>query len=142
MLFHDPPIIPGRPHFYFMAGICDLTTKMSGFRYQEVIVTEAERKLENFKIDLENVQDKVLRMGALPVFCTIPTLHLATWNSLRLKQKKTTVLNFKSDYASMQNELNDVIHKANYHLVELNKSNDLSTPLIHTIMQKRKGNNT
>ena len=70
-------------------------------------------------------------LGATPIFTTIYSLDLATWNNIRLNQRKTSVLNYESDYNSMQIALNEAISLVNDAIITLNKNMMVATPMIH-----------
>ena len=67
-------------------------------------------------------------------------MSLADWNHQLLLRDKTKVLRFADDYANMQTGLEDAIRRVNNNILDLNKSNNVSTPLIHrSIIHNRKG---
>jgi hypothetical protein len=105
IIFHHPPIVQGYNHYYINVGICDITNRLRSKGYEEVIFNNDTTQAQMVMNDLDKLSQNVWDMGAMSVFCTIPTMHLQTWNEVRLKQKKTTTLNYQDQYSRMQTEL-------------------------------------
>ena len=59
-------------HIYFMGGYCDMTQKLTGGGYQEIIfpysTDETIQYLSNIISQISNI---ITTMGAKPIFCTI-----------------------------------------------------------------------
>jgi hypothetical protein len=73
--YHEPlPDQREKSVYYIMAGICDLTTKISDQRnhYAEVTCTSPpESSIRNLKSEIIHLRDSILSVNATPVFCTI-----------------------------------------------------------------------
>ena len=143
IIYHHPPLNNDKCHFYILAGICDLTHKISGKGYQEVIFNDANGSLgQTIKSKINHLEQCVLREGAIPVFCTIIPMHLATWNHHRLSHSKTKMLNHLDKYEAMQANMEEVLHDLNRFIVETNNSNGMATPTIHTAITRRRHGKT
>ena len=125
---------------YIMGGIPDITTRLKGKDYDEVIFegeshTVAASVIEKFKElkSLENAANKI-------VFCTITTVDLFKWNSVRVEQQKTKFLYHIHKYSDMQHNLNTCINEINRSLTEINSDSYLHTPFLHRFVTKNKRN--
>jgi len=138
IILHHPPLTNLKSHYYIMAGICDITTKISSHKYQEVIFDNPEMKTQLLLQDLGMLSQHILKAGATPILCTIPTMHLATWNQTRIREEKTSHLNYVTEYDSMQKELDSALAHINSHIIQMNLSLGLATPLLHTSLLRNK----
>ena len=138
IILHHPPIINGQTHYYIMAGICDVTCRLKHGSYEEVIFQNKETTINNTTSQLDRLSEVICRMGAKPIFCTIPPMSLQNWNNNRLKQRKTISLNFQDQYARMQKEMEEALEVINSHIININKSHNMHTPLLHTALHRRR----
>ena len=139
---HHPPLSPDRTKFYIMAGICNLTTKLTSYKYQEVVFRNSESTIQTALVELNDLSKEIKKQGAIPIFCTIPTMHLQTWNELQLKQRKTNTLTYQSEYCTMQVDLAAALKIVNQKIIELNNLNGVSTPFIDNTMLRTKHQKT
>ena len=135
IMYHGgQPLFTEKTHYYISAGICDMTKRIQSKpqQYEEVTYMDAPSEtLHKMTSQLKKIQTQVLNLGATPIFTTIYSLDLATWNNIRLNQRKTSVLNYESDYNSMQIALNEAISLVNDAIITLNKNMMVATPMIH-----------
>jgi len=123
-------------HVYFICGFPDVTTKMSGRNYQEVVFTEPTEQAADRVIScIKTASDIISDTGALPIFSTILPGHLESWNLTRLNQGKTSALQYSSQYDVMQKNLHSCIIQINKSIVAQNISKAMTTPLVHEIIQ-------
>jgi DNA-binding phage protein len=61
-----------------------------------------------------------------------------SWNLTRLGQGKTSRLDYRDNYESMQLDLESAVEEVNNFIVEINKTNQMATPLTHTVLFKQK----
>ena len=143
IIYHHPPLTNEKCHYYILAGICDLTLKLNGNKYQEVIFRDNEGALcQLIKDRITQLEQYVLREGGIPVFCTILSMNLKTWNHHRLTQNKTKWLKYSSNYEEMQIKLEETISSLNRFIVETNNNNGMATPSIHTAITRRRHGKT
>lgn len=142
IIYHHPPINPGKSHYYIMAGICDITTRITSKaqNYQEVIFNYNEDAISDVKKKINIVETKIMELGVLPIFCTVVPMHLETWNQTRFQQGKTSTLNYAQQYATMQSNLENALDEINHHIIKVNSKKNLATPLTHTSLLKRHKN--
>ena len=138
LIFHHPPLTNLKTHFYIFAGICDLTTMLRAKNYQEVVFYGHPTTVEDCMSVIDATSDEIVKLGAVPIFCTIPPLHLLTWNTLRLEQGKTSVLKHKEKYPEMQSSLESAVQVVNSLIVQKNAERHLATPTLHTCMARSK----
>ena len=86
---------------------------------------------------IQHVDEDLKQLGCKVVFCTICTMNFDKWNQCRLDQGKTSLLKFKDKYGVMQERLNNLLIMLNQFITELNISNGLSTPFIHTYVHQK-----
>lgn len=143
-IYNHPPIFQGRTHFYIFAGICSLTTRLqeAGRRYQEVIFHDPSNTISRVKSEILELNSTIKREGGLPIFCTLISMHLSTWNELRLAKRKTRELRHRDNYENMQSELEMAVAELNEFIVQTNMDNGVATPLIHTAISSRKHGKT
>ena len=140
ILYHHPPIHMGKPHFYIMAGICSITSKLSSPGYQEVIFNDTGDLLERVGKEIDYVEGHTFNQGGVPIFCTIMPMSIKTWNMNRLTCRKTKYLLHENEYDIMQTNLENFIQIVNDRIIKKNISNGVSTPLVHrTLTRNRKG---
>ena len=140
IIYNHPPIYNGKSHYYIVGGICDITTCMKSYKYQEVVFDSNEGKTNEVIEKFTYTAKKIINLGVTPVFCTVFPTHLETWNNLRLKQNKTNILNYHEEYNTMQTDLEKAVKIINKHIIDLNHELNLATPLIHTSMEKNRRN--
>ena len=139
-------------HVYFVAGLCDITTKlhhptlsppnsMRKSRYQEVIMGETIRhKTDQLKRIYDQAITRMTPYGARPIFCTIPPCNLLDWNLSRLDKRKTAYLQHVNRYEEMQTNLEEVIIEINRYIWKLNSEVLGSfTPDLTSSMSKKEG---
>lgn len=140
------PLIRGQTHFYIVAGLCDITKKLSNrsTNYQEVIYIEPfQETIDRVKSSILKLRSLIISQGSIPIFCTIVPQHLSSWNTSRFDQNKTSQLNYSSSYEHMQTRLMDTTKALNVFLLELNQTLNLSTPCLHrSVMHNQKKGKT
>ena len=99
--------------------------------YEEVIFNESPHEAITRVQDLyRSVSEKVSKNRVKPCFATIPPMSLETWNSTRLKQHKTSFLIHHKHYDSMQENLIKSVIEINKFIINLNISNEMTTPYL------------
>jgi lysophospholipase L1-like esterase len=133
-------------HIYISAGICDITKRLKGKGYEEVIVNLNEIESTKCKIirSLNDIQKFTLNEGATPIFTTIYPMSLHDWNNNRLCQRKTTNLQHVELYPKMQTKMEEMIREVNTHIININVNIGVATPLIHKhlVHNRGKGNSS
>ncbi|CAC5395840.1 unnamed protein product [Mytilus coruscus] len=133
----------GKKLLYIVGGICNLTKKLNTDRsstYEEVVFQPSPNVLFDYLGQMQSGKDLLAGNDCVPIYCTVPTMSLKTWNEIRLAQKKTSYLQFESQYVQMQEELNSTILQVNKKIVQFNFDNGYNTPHIHQcIMKCKKG---
>ena len=131
-----------RDHIYFVGGVPDITKLVKNYRerYRECIYDEepsvtAERHLAAMK----DCQRCFLERGALPIFSTIPKVHLTKYNVYNLLNSKTSSLKLTDKYSDMQTKLDTAIDIINQNIYELNKKIQITTPFLHHSIRERRG---
>ena len=72
ILHHDDMPKYARNHFYISCGICDLTSRLKGPKYEEVVFHTLNKKQRtNLHELIQNVAKHIINQYGLPVFCTI-----------------------------------------------------------------------
>ena len=142
LILHHPPLTSEIPHYYILAGICEVTTMLKEGRYNEVIFESTPDVIDRIKELLKSNLESINKLGAVAIFCTIPVMHLEKWNNIRLKQNKTSHLKYTTQYDTMQKSLEITLNSINEFIVELNTNRNLATPLLHTVLQRQKRHKT
>jgi hypothetical protein len=129
-----PAIMNGETHFYIVAGLCNVTTKVTDRRnnYSEIIFSgHTSTVLENAKFQILNLQKYILDQSSTPIFSTIVPSHIETQNSKCFDKNKTRYLLHSHEYHQMQDNEMSVIKKLNQFILTLNKELGLTTPFLH-----------
>ena len=132
------PIFHGDTHYYIMAGICEATQKLYNHKnkYQEIVYKEKPHQtLEKLRPKYTAIVREVKELGAVPILCTLYPIELENWNRKRLQQGKTSYLKFSEHYPEMQVQLNEAVDLINQHIINTNRLNMVTTPMIHRIIQ-------
>lgn len=141
-------LAPETIHIYVIGGYCNLNevlnSKMSvngrGATYQEFVFREdPESAVTRLTGLLQSTADKIAELNALPVLCTIPPSDLATWNRVRLSQRKTCMLTHEHKYEHMQYNLITTLVDINKSIASINISRNMQTPRLADTMMKKKG---
>ena len=137
---------PTQPNIaYVVGGIPDLSTRLQGngwgSRYEEVVMDyDINTALDYINAELRASEKRIKRKGALPVFATVATMDLKTWNESRLAKSKTSCLLYQESYADMQVKLNEAVFGTNDIIRQINAENGMRTPdLARYIMTPREG---
>lgn len=130
-----------RAHFYVWIGICNLTKRLKGDNYEEVIFNKSDFQIQksNLYREVENLSVAVRNQYAVPIFCTIPPLSLQMWNHHRLSIHKTVTLNYDQNYPQMQHDLESEVSDLNDLFVRINRRNGVTTPMLHRDLEHSKG---
>ena len=111
-----------------------------GATYQEFVFREdPESAVTRLTGLLQSTAEKIAELNALPVLCTIPPSDLATWNRVRLSQRKTCVLTHEHKYENMQYNLITTLVDINKSIASINISRNMQTPRLADTMMKKKG---
>ena len=141
--YHEPlPDQREKSVYYIMAGICDLTTKISDQRnhYAEVTFTSTpESSIRNLKSEIIHLRDSILSVNATPVFCTICPQNIQIYNNNLLSKEKTLSLKHEKDYHHMQTNLHKAVELANIFINTINHELNLHTPILHRSILHFKG---
>lgn len=138
IIYHHPPLTNERTHYYIFTGICDITKKLSGRNYQEVIYVNDGSLMDNIKNKITTLEKFIFDQGAVPIFCTIPSMQIQVWNEHRLASNKTSSLVYQESYYQMQIDLELTIDHINDFLTKCNLNNGVATPLTHTALFRQK----
>ena len=130
-----------RAHFYIWAGICNLTKKLRGDWYEEVIFSteEAENKRHELHSKIEQLSRTVTNQYAFPIFCPIIPMEIKTWNEHRMSVGRTNRLVFHEEYKEMQKSLEEEVTILNNHLIKINNENGMATPMLHNDFLHNRG---
>ena len=137
---------PTHPNIaYVVGGIPDLSTRLQGngwgSRYEEVVMDyDVNTALDYINAELRASEKRIKKKGALPVFATVATMDLKTWNESRLAKSKTSCLLYQESYADMQVKLNEAVFGTNDIIRQINAENGMRGPdLARYIMTPREG---
>ena len=123
-----------------MGGINDITQKIKGWQYTEVIYTEKpEDTIHRVTKDFDECADKIRGKGATPIFCTITSCDIAKYNQHMLNKGWTRSLKHTEEYAEMQSQLEHTVQEINAHLISKNQHISKSTPYCHSAVHKIRG---
>lgn len=130
--------IEGHKFVYFLCGIPDITFKYQekGERNYEEVVFFNNNTAFNFKTLMYGIQSRFNSINCTPIFCTLPTINIKTWNNIRLTQHKTYILHYTHKYYHMQVQLNKVIKKINSFIISYNHENEMKTPHLHSTINR------
>lgn len=131
-------------HIYFLAGIPDITSMEHNhnWSYKEVVFWETpEEAASRVSATIANAEAAVKELGAIPCFCTVAPMSIDTWNTIRLKQKKTTHLKHTPQYSDMQTNHEKSVTLINQYIYTTNTSNNMHTPRIAEHVFKSPGAN-
>ncbi|CAG2213378.1 unnamed protein product [Mytilus edulis] len=131
----------GKKLLYVVGGICNLTTKLNSdasSTYEEVVYQASPSVLFDYHFQMQSGKDLLAHKDCVPIYCTVPTMSLQSWNEIRLNQRKTSYLQFENNYPQMQEELNNTINLVNQKIVQFNNHNGYLTPNIHQCINKCK----
>lgn len=125
---------------YVGGGMPDITVKYKDRRYQEVVcVGEPADLVEDTISKMEAGARKILSAGAIPVFCTVTPMILASWNQSRLSKRKTSYLLHERDYGAMQQQHIDTVVMLNRRIDALNQQHHMQTPRLGGIVLQKRG---
>lgn len=127
----------GRNLVYFMCGIPDITTRLKGVQYEEVVFRNSTQVYDNFHQDMLKAVASLSKHNSKVVFIPMVSMNLKAWNEHRFKVRKTKELNYKNEYFKMQGELNTLVLEINRAMIELNTVNGLLTPFCNSIVNCR-----
>ena len=130
-----------KAHFYFSVGICDITERLRGPDYEEVIFNSTQfqdRKVVLYQ-EIDRLASATRNQYAMPVFCTIYPLGLSVWNHHRLNTGRTNRLVHENSYSDMQRNLEIEIAEFNNYLVRTNINNGFTTPMMHRDLIHNRG---
>ena len=133
----------GRRHdsiLYIGGGMPDVTAKIRSGRYQEVIhqgdpATLAHNVMSNISEGAHLIQNA----GATPVFATVCPMDISLWNQHRLSKRKTSHLNYISEYPAMQSLHQKTIEILNDNIIKFNQDNGMQTPKGAKVVYQKKG---
>ena len=131
-----------RMHFYFLCGIPDITSllKEPEENYRESIFIEDPEITKNrYQNELLECQRSILERGAVPIFCTIPSVNIDIYNKFLLSTGKTSKLCYANEYEKMQENIEKVIGPLNAYIYRLNNSIKVSTPFLHDTIREKRG---
>ena len=131
-------------HVYIITGIPDITVKLNERyprKYTECIYRgDPITTVNSFKLNMNTLADTLTKLGATPIFCTIPGTNIRKYNNfLHNIRHKTCELRHESQYDAMQSNVDDIILQLNEHIKKTNISKGQATPCLHTAIRKRRG---
>lgn len=128
-IINHSPIPNSQIHVYFIAGLIEITEKITDTHYQEIIFNDSYFHTESTTIPIfQQCADIITTTNARPCFATITPMHIETWNNIRLQQNHTSYLLHHNQYESMQYNLNKATAAVNQRITELNIANNMQTP--------------
>lgn len=134
-----------KTHIYFIGGVPDISEKINSmdrynYKYTEsVFFEESDEAVSRLKSQIERTHREIIRMGAIPIFATIPKFRFDHYNSHCLRNNKTSCLLHSNSYGNMQRRANTVIDQINGHISSLNKRVGMSTPFLHDTITEVRG---
>ena len=137
----DLQLTEGRKFVYFMCGIPDICKlhRIRSSNYEESyfdLDKSIDEVFDEVVRKIKTVDEGLKEIGCSVVFCTICTMNFEKWNHHRLHSGKTSVLKFEDKYSTMQEQLNCLLSRLNQFITELNASNGLCTPFIHSYVHQ------
>ena len=132
----------GRQFVYFMCGIPDICKleRDKTSNYEESFF-DLDKSIDQVFDDIvgkiRQVSEGLNNIGYKVVFCTICTMNIEKWNHSRLNQGKTSFLKYEDKYVVMQEQLNCLLCRLNQFITELNVSNGLCTPFLHSYVHQK-----
>lgn len=127
-----------RTVFYIHAGICSITTRVRDIHnsYEEVTCPGNPKEIfQQVAQQVRKLNEDILGMGCVAVFCTVYPMHIQTWNECRFMQGKTCTLFHRDAYARQQRNMEEAIAMINAYIVQVNQYNCVSTPMTHRCLQ-------
>ena len=117
---------------YVVGGLPDVTQRIKDTKYEEVIFPTHENpdQTANRVInDIEIFSSEILKYtNTFPIFSTIGSQSLQTWNNHRHRTHKTQYLLHTHQYEDMQAFLEHSIHIINCHIKQVNNRYHFTTP--------------
>ena len=118
---------------YIVGGLPDVTERIKDKNYEEIIFpTHEDPDMTSARIinDIETFYSTILYKytNTFPIFSTIGSQSLQTWNNHRHRTNKTTYLLHAHQYADMQTFLEHSIHIVNCHIKQVNDRHNFTTP--------------
>lgn len=118
---------------YFMGGLPNLTKRLKGKNYEEVIMeTENSELVSIIMTEIRTIHSQFSKSNIKTVFCPVIPSNLEKWNQTRLRQHKTNRLPHSHKYPEMQKLLQYTVIELNREITTFNKQNKLATPFITT----------
>ena len=142
MVYHHggPMLSTGIPHFYVVAGLCDVTKKINNknTHYTEVIFDRdpSEAAMEASK-EIKKLKLYIQAHNAVPIFCTIIPSHIESQNYSWFDRGITSHLNYSHRYDEMQSGAMEAIETINAEIQAINIETGVSTPFLHQTITYR-----
>ena len=129
---------------YVMGGVCDVTERLESedenYRYREIVfLEEPEACADKVCRDIDNLAREIKEKDAIPVFATVTKANIGKYNQSELEAGKTSILYHSDFYDDMQKNSEIAIDIINGYIKRLNKANNVSTPLCHNVLIRRRG---
>ena len=116
-------------HVYFVAGLIDLSEKITDINYREYICNDSfTDSFTHMRTLLDDTQEKITNTGATPCFATITPMHIDTSNHHLLHTHKTSYLLHFNHYDSMQENHIEATVLTNGYITLLNSHLNMHTP--------------
>jgi len=133
-----------KTHVYIMAGLPDITVKTKsthqGEIYTEVTYTEdIQDTVNRVTNEIKIGEEKIKEAGATPIFCTITSCSIESYNQHLLTSGSTKHLLHQNSYKEMQSNLESAIKEVNAFIISTNNANNISTPYCHSVIHRRRG---
>ena len=108
-------------HVYFLVGIPDITKRIRRGAYEEfAFIDEDDTLASNIQNQILELSEAVKIAGCEVCVCTVASMDLEKWNMHRLKGKKTSHLELKDQYKSMQKKMEKAILQINKSIASRN----------------------
>lgn len=141
MAYHKLKNVTGFKIVYIMAGIPDISCrrKNRAIPYEESWFENNDNtKFHEISNKLDTILNLLYSIGCKVVFIPITTMSIDAWNMHRQCFGKTRYLMYQTGYPLMQVQLNDIIHKINNLITQINNDNKMVTPFLHSCVHKCK----
>ena len=117
---------------YVVGGLPDITERIKDREYDEIIFPtnkDPDQVSTSIINSIEFFSKEIIKCyNTFPVFATIGTQSLETWNTHRHRTRKTKYLLHQHNYNDMQAFLEHTIHIVNCHIKHINTRHGLITP--------------
>ena len=123
------------PTYVVAAGLCDISSINYAPNYRELVQNHIDLNALKGKID--SITQEMKDLGVTLIWCTIPPAYIMRRNRCFYQQGYHSFTN-ENNYASYQLLHNELVHRFNEHIIEINTNNLVHPPYLHRWVQKIK----